>query len=413
MIVAVMQLWTITEFRRRVAEKISTVPEGVRMLGWTRATRWFGWGFGEPLLPLFILTFSQSLTEAGLLRSIYDIVFLATLPLAGMAADRFSGKHIIALGLLVYPFIGISYYLAGATGAVVFILLARGLNGFTYCLDCVGVDTYIRRVAPRNAIASSFGFMASLGQTGWLLAALIGAYAAQFVPIHVLLFLIVPFNMLAFIPFVRAPKDTPEPQLRPNTSLFVPLTTLLQEFAAMKKGLYGVVFLMFALSAASVGAGFFIPIAAYKEGASLAAVALLATVSTVPYLLEFWLAELIDGSIRKRRIALSICLLALPFLFIAAGSTSSFGVSILIALGIQTACAFGILALQSYATVLSRRDRYGELSSVLEGATTFGDLLAPVAIGIFADAIGLPITFACMAFCLAGIALYFRARPIE
>ena len=77
------------------------------------------------------------------------------------------------------------------------------------------------------------------------------------------------------------------------------------------------------------------------------------------------------------------------------------------------AAILGSLALQSYATVLSRRERYGEISSVLEGASTLGDLCGPIAIGILTDAAGFPAMFALSAGLFFLIALYFLKNPIE
>ena len=179
------------------------------------------------------------------------------------------------------------------------------------------------------------------------------------------------------------------------------------------RGLKGVVFLMFAFDVASIAATFFIPIEAYQSGASLPAVAGLMVVSALPSLAEFWLAEFIDGSKHKRSIALFCALASLPFFFALSVFMSGFLSRIVIALGIETAAIFGSLALESYATILSRRDRYGETASMLEGASTFGDLLAPVAIGIITDALGFPFMFAIAATAFSLIAIYFIRSPIE
>jgi hypothetical protein len=87
----------------------------------------------------------------------------------------------------------------------------------------------------------------------------------------------------------------------------------------------------------------------------------------------------------------------LPPLFLAASFLTTFSARIVIALGIEIAAVLGSLALQSYATVLSRRERYGEISSVLEGASTIGDLTM----------------FALAAAVLVFVAVYFFRYPVE
>lgn len=402
------------DFSGQLIPNLERIPSGVKWLTAARTIRWFGWGFGETLLPVFILSFSASLTEAGILSSAYDFLFLISLPVVGFFADVVSSRILLIIGLLIYPFIGLSLYLAGVFGTVLFLILARALNGIAYCLDTVGTDTYIRRVTPGSSIASAFGFMASWANFGWALAAIAGAYVVRFVPIHVLLFAVTPFALVALIPLIHAKRDVPAHRRSFDAqTLLHPLSAFLKEVATMKKGFRSVVFLMFILDVASIAATFFIPIDAYRNGASLSAVAFLCVLSALPTLSEFWLAEFIDGSSSKRRWSLFFALAALPFLFLVSSFVTAFSVRILVAFGIELAAILGSLSLQSYATVLSHRDRFGEISSVLEGASTVGDLTGPLAIGLLADALGFPYTFAILAGGFLLIAVYFYRHPIE
>jgi MFS family permease len=405
---------TELDFSGRFRLRLADVPPGVKRVAGARAVRWFGWGFGETLLPVFILMFTTSLTEAGLINSAYDFIFLVSLPFVGFLADAVSSKTLLIIGLLIYPFIGISYYLAGALGLVLFVILGKALNGLSYCLDTVATDTYIRRLSPRRAIASSFGYTASLANGSWLAAALIGAWLVRFVPLNELLLLVTPFSLLALIPFIGVKRDKPESKGKLGArALLAPLSRFLKEAAGLRRGLRHVVFLMFLFDFVSVASTFFIPIAAYKSGASLSAVAILCVLAAAPSLAEFWLAEFIDGSRAKRKNALIFALGALPFLFLAASLLTGFSARILIAFGIEVAAVFGSLALQSYATMLSRRERYGEISSMLEGASTLGDLSAPLAIGMLTDALGFGPMFALAAVLLLFVAFYFFRYPIE
>jgi DHA1 family multidrug resistance protein-like MFS transporter len=384
------------------------------MLAWARSVRWFGWGFGEMLMPVFIIMFTSSLTMAGLVSSSLDLVFLISLPIIGLLADIIPSKMLLIGSALIYPFIGLSYYLAGAFGLVLFVLLARVLNGVSWCLDTVGTDTYIRHFTKRSSIASAFGYVASITNGAWLAAGLIGAYLVQFVPIYWLLALIVPFSLINIAMLAWVPADKASaPRSVSAGHLFKPLVTFLKEVAALRKGLRATVFLMFIFDVTYVAASFFIPIDAYKNGASLSAVTMLAIISTVPSLGEFWLAEFIDGSKKKRKWSLFFALASLPALFVAASAVGSFDGRVAVAFGIEVAAVFGSLALQSYATVLSRRERYGEISSALEGASEVGSLVGPVMIGMVADAVGFPAMFALSAGLLFLIALYFLKNPIE
>ena len=377
------------DLRGRDARRTSDVPADVRRVAWARAIRWFGWGFGETLLPIFILGFTTSLAQAGLISSAYDLVFLGSVIVVGSLADSFPGKSLIFLDLLLYPLIGVGYYFAGALGLVSLVILGRALNGLTYCLDTVGVDTYIRRFAKKESIATAFGYVASLANASWLTAALLGAYLVRLIPVYNLLFLITPFSLLAILPLSRAKRDRPT-----GGRATLSLTRFVSELKAIDSGLRSAISLSFAFEFASVASTFFIPIAAYRGGAGLPGVALLCVISAVPSLFEFWLAQFIDGESEKRRRSLIVAVGSLPPLLFAAAFVTAWSARVVVALGIELAAVFGGLALQSYATAISRPARFGETSSVLEGASTLGDLAAPVIIGVVADARGLPITFA-------------------
>ena len=225
------------DFSGKFLPDLSAIPEGIKQIAWARTIRWFGWGFGEMLLPIFILSFSKSLTAAGLASSAYDVLFLASLPIVGLLSDAVSSKTLLIMGAVIYPFIGLSYYLAGAMGMVLFVILGRALNGVSYCLDTVGTDTYIRRSAARGAIASAFGYMASLANFGWLVAGLLGAYLVHYFPINDLLFLVTPFALVNLVVLARAPRDAaPTTSTLSMQNIFKPFVTFLKEIVTLRKG---------------------------------------------------------------------------------------------------------------------------------------------------------------------------------
>jgi MFS family permease len=133
------------------------IDQGIRIITWATGVRWFGWGLFETLFPVFLFSFSGSFAETGFFKSIYYIFFLLAAPIAGLLADRIRATHVIILALCVYPFIGLSYFLAGFFGVSIFIVIARALNGAAYAFDVIGRHTYVRRhVAPEH-VGRTFG----------------------------------------------------------------------------------------------------------------------------------------------------------------------------------------------------------------------------------------------------------------
>ena len=130
---------------------------GVRLITWSTSVRWFGWGLSELFIPIFILSFSTNFLEAGLISSVYELIFLLSIPIAGFLADKIKIKKLLLISLIIYVFIGLGYFLAGLTGAVIFLIVARALNGMSYCFDEVGRETYILRHSPKNRVSRIFG----------------------------------------------------------------------------------------------------------------------------------------------------------------------------------------------------------------------------------------------------------------
>ena len=141
--------------------KSNDIPIGVRVLTFATSIRWIGWGFAESLIPIFLFSFGHSHANAGILKSFYDIAFIIALPLIGVLADRMRGTTLILIGLGLYVFVGTGYLLAGITGLVIFIVIARFFNGIGYAFDSVGRETYFRRHTPKEKLATVFGYFDS------------------------------------------------------------------------------------------------------------------------------------------------------------------------------------------------------------------------------------------------------------
>lgn len=387
------------------------VPRSIRWIALARATRWLGWGFGETLIPVFIAGLTSSLLEAGIISAVYDAVFLISLPVVAWLAESRSSKSLVQADLFLYPFVGLSYYLAGTFGAVGFVVLARVLNGIAYSLDTVGVNVYLRRMARATGIATSFGYTASLANSTWLAAALAGVVLLRFVKIHVLLFLVAPFALVALLPLRRAGRDQPPVVYPASFSSY--LGRFPTKIFSVRHNFRSVLILTFLLEFASIASTFFIPIAAYHTGTNLSGVALLCVLSSAPSLSEYWLAKLIEGDGKTENWALTLSVAALPFFFVLAAFAASLLELAMAAFGIGLCAVFGILALQTKATRLSPPASYGETTGLMEGALSLSDLLAPAVLGFVADIFGLGRTFELCAGLYIVIAVIVFQLPFE
>ncbi len=277
------------------------IPRGVRVLTYATAIRWVGWGFAEALLPVFIFSFGSTYAEAGLLRSVFDIVFILTLPIIGMAADRSRATSLVLIGLALYPLVGISYFLAGATGIAFFIVFARGLNGVTYAFDAVGRETYFRRHTSPKALATIFGYFDSISNFWWIAAALAGIILIKYFAIHVLLLLIAPTSIIAFV-LVWYFRKNEEPSGTSATQgrLRSAYREAWREVGGWSWKLKGVAMFNFFIAFSSAVVAFFLPIEAYNEGAGFTKTILIGVMFALPYLLGWILGKWFDVKGLKR-----------------------------------------------------------------------------------------------------------------
>ncbi len=363
------------------------LPPGIKIVAWERTIRWIGWGFGESLIPLFIFSFSHTFAEAGLLKSVYEIAAIFSLPIAGALADKISAKYLILIALALYPFVGISYFLAGIFGMAIFIVIARMLNGVLWGLEDIGVSTYYRRMAGRDVIASAFGYIDSLAHFGWIAAALLGMLLVPFVPIHWLLVGVAPFALIAFVVAKRAPKDLPGGHKDAGKSvMFSSYRKTIAQWRSWNSHLWLLSMLVLLSGIISALMWFFIPIDAYITGTQPVFVVLLMVVAAIPLLLGYPLGKIVD---RYNEYALIIW--GLVGVAIIMG-----GVALLPQYAVTLAASFLLGIILELFSVIQKRlvttlgpaETYGERGSAFDSIIAFGDLGAPLILGISLDLLG-------------------------
>ncbi len=366
----------------------------VRTIALARTVRWIGWGFGEPLLPVFIALFAATFAEAGLIRSVYDLVTLLALPVVGKLADKYPARTLILVALILYPLIGIGYFLAGVTGFALFIVATRLLNGAVWAVESVGVDTYYRRMTPANEIGSAFGYIDMLANLGWMLAALASIWLSVFIPIHWLLLAITPFALAAFFIARKVSPDTiaiPVPQ--PLTRL--PLQKLFSRFKKWGARMYLLGTLVFLTDILSTLSSFFVPIYIYQETGSATEAIVIAIISAVPSLFGFQLGKLVDTAGEKKVLAIGLAMVVMSLL--TAYYYDEWLVLLLIVFVIEVALELFTLAQKSYVTKFSPPALWGEQGSTMHAIGVLGGIIGPVIIGISFDVLSVEFTFLVLA----------------
>lgn len=371
------------------------------MIAWSRTVRWIGWGFGESLIPIFIFSFSGTYAEAGLIRSVFEIILLICFPLAGVLADRVSARTLILAGLIVYPLVGFGYLLTGVTGLAIFLVLARVANAIGWSLESTGVDTYYRRMASRQSMSSSFGFIDTLAGSGWVIAALLGILLVPFVPIHVLLFLVTPTSIIAWLIATRAPRDPLHAKERATGSSTVVQSyrLMLTEWKSWNGNLRLLGALAFFVGIIEALIWFFIPIDAYVDGAKLSFVILLTVVASIPPMFGYVIGKIADRRNPYALITAGLVGAAVTLICIAIFPQYIFKLIASFVLGILLEL-FAVIE-KGLVTTLGPSATYGRRGGAFASIGDLGDIAAPLVLGATLDTIG----FSGIASIIAVIAL--------
>lgn len=385
------------------------VSTGVKHVAWARAARWAGWGFGEALIAILIFRNTDSFAEAGLVRSAYEVAALLSLPFVASLANRFSARHLFLLALGLYPFVGLSYLLAGLFGMTLFIVLARGLNGFLWNLESSSAAAYYRRMSEGRSQSSAFGYIDTWSHLGWLGAAFAGMAVASFVPIHWLLFLIVPASLFALAIGQGAPRDRHEHRYEkaPRPSFTRWLSGEWRQWKAWNSHakLLGGVVLFTGVIEAFVW--FFVPIEAYIRGADLPLVILLSAVGVAPTLAGYTIRKLTETKDEYALVTGGLLGAALVMIGLALFPAYSWKLAASFAIGLIL--ELFTLVQVSLSSKVGSIDARGGGAGAFESLATFGDLLAPVVLGILLDSLGFAKVAFVVAFVSAALAIVYAA----
>lgn len=349
------------------------IDKGIKLLTLSTSIRWFGWGLGEAFIPVFLLLFSGNFFETGLLASIYYISFLLFVPFAGMFVDNFRAKNLILLGLVTYIFIGLGYFWAGISGAIIFVILARGLNGLSCSLIDLSRDSYFIKHTPKSTQSHAFGYFDKIANFWWAIAVLIGLVLVNYVGIHWLLLMIVPTSIVSFF-VVLGLKEKPAKKKK----LENPYAKMFREIRNFNWNLKKLSIIVFFFSMMRTVVYYFAPAVSYSQGTSLTGSAVLILAYSFPALFGEKLGKFAD-KIRYRGYYLCLGSLFL-ILFLLAFSPNYY---LLLFSMLFAGVTFELCSLTSKGFMARNSDfeKIGEIDGALSGISSFGSATGPILFG--------------------------------
>lgn len=351
------------------------VGKGVKLLTASTSIRWFGWGLGETFIPVFLLLFSGSFFEMGLLASIYYLAFFFAVPVAGMLADHFRAKVLILCAAVVYVLVGFGYFWAGVSGVILFVILTMGLCGISDSLDHVARESYVIRHSAKKNESKIFGRFDRVANSWWIAGIACGLFLIRYFEIHELLFMIAPTSFVAFIIiaiFLR------EKRLEKERHFGNPYSKIFREIGNFDGNLRKIAILYFFFSAMSTIVYYFAPSVSYASGSSLTESSLLILAYALPFIFSERLGRVADRT-RYRGYYLSLGSL-LFVLLVLAFSPNYYLLLVSMAFAGAT-FEFGGLTNRGFLARNCDMDKIGEVDAAMAGIAAAGAILGPILFG--------------------------------
>ena len=383
------------------------ISQEVKIVSWSTAVLWFGWGFGESLIPVFLYQFANSYAETGLLKSAFDITALLATPIIGYYANKISIKKMMLVGVVLYFLVAINYYLAGAFACVLFVVIARILNGFSWPLTCVSRESYICKYTPKNKMARAFGYFDTLGILAWVLAVCLSLFLVSKFAIYQLLFLIAPAAIVSFAIALFLPNGTKLKKIKSLKFNLKPYKEVIKEILRWPLKLRTVVLSSFLISFVSGAFFFFIPIEVWKDNSDLKQIIVLAIFYSLPEASGNLLGWVIDKI--KINKSLTISFIGTLFVLICSIFFDSFlwRLAALTLVGIFTETIalsrrqlIADFNVKNNFLIVKTRYSFGGISAVLDEITSMGSFIGIILIGLIIDYGSLPIALILMSFVL-------------
>lgn len=372
------------------------------MLTTATSIRWFGWGFAETLIPVLLFSFGNSFAEAGLLKTSVDITFILALPIIGIFADKVRATTLILIGAFLYLFVGLGYFLTGITGMVIFMVIARLINGVSWGLDVVGRETYFRRHVHENKVATVFGYFDTVANFWWIVSAVVGIFLVKYFSITTLLFMITPFSFISLLVVLKFRRKEEHVHAIETQRFSINLLKEIKDWSLMLKSIVGFNFLIAFTGAVVV---FFLPIEVYKEGGSLTLVILMGVAYALPALTGWGLGRLFDTRGYK---TLGTSLIIFALLLLSLSFLTSFFWRIAIMFIISMILELISVGSNELVTASAKPEHFGRVEGIMKSITTIGDMMGPLVVGILIDTTSASSAYISLAAVIFSLAIIFK-----
>lgn len=386
----------------KLTQSNKEIPADIRLLTMVTSIRWFGWGFAETLIPVLLFSFGNNFAEAGILKAAVDITFILALPVVGMLADKVRSTTLILIGLFLYLFVGLGYFLAGITGMLIFVILARLINGVSWGLDVVGRETYFRRHVSKDKIATTFGYFDTMTRFWWIVSAVLGIYLVKYFTIANLLFLITPFSLVSLLVVINFRKKKEHVHIVETQKSSI---NFLREIKGWNLLLKSVVGFNTVIAFSGAVVLFFLPIEIYRESGNLTMVILMGIAYALPTLMGWSLGKFFDKRGYK---TLGTSLIVFALLLMSLSFLTGFFWRLAIVLVISMVLELISVGSNELVTVAAKPEHFGRVDGIMKSVMAIGGMMGPIMVGAIIDLTSVGSAYISLSMVIFAVAIIFK-----
>lgn len=354
-----------------------------------------GMGIVSPFLPIYANTLGASKLEVGLVQAAFNITGIGTLLFVGRLSDRFGRKLFLSGGLSILAISSAGLMFANS---ILSLIMWRFVQGLGASAHLPIAQAYLGDITPEGDEGKWMGLFNAVLFAGMGAGPLIGGVIADAYSIRTTFLVMAVLNVVgltATLIFLREmPRKT---ATREHSSFMAPLKSRVMQ---------GVLSFRTATGIGTSSLMAFMPLfAALRIGLSASLIGILMAARTPVSFLQSYTGHLADKWNRRSMVIwggaasiIAVCILPL---------TGAFWTLLIVYLSVTLGQAFAIPPANAYVVNEGRRYGMGTSMTLFMLAMHLGNGIGPIALGGFADWLGLESAFyAAAVFMAAGVGLF-------
>ncbi|MFZ2151136.1 MAG: MFS transporter [Candidatus Absconditicoccaceae bacterium] len=399
-----------------------SIPVSIRIMSFSLFIFMLGRGLGaDTFFSVYVKTIVDNVFLVSVIGSILAISKMIFSIPVGDLDDRGDIRYILFTGKVLYILCGFLYFFAGIFGSLIVLIIAVIINGFATATSFTTYQSYIREHSNKHNRCSVFGLMFSSMNLAYVIGAILASLMIVWIDLPYL-FLFIVLSSIASILTDRLfhielkhkkikhifKKESFLHQFLSEIFSLDGYKRIFEDIKGYGKKMYQALGIQFFLNVLNYIGFLFIPIVAIKNDLSLSQIAIVFAVMRVPYVLNFFTAEIADKYNKKTFMGIIFIFLAILFSLIA--YSDNFGNILILSFGIALGVAMASPIIEGLVSDYIHPNDGGAITGVSQFVGRLGDIVGSIGFGILISIVGMKSGFirAGVLTFIVGIALITR-----